>query len=45
MDLRLAALREELASAFCEIAFSIYSTEEITDLAMFSRHFGAAEAE
>ncbi|KAK4796202.1 hypothetical protein SAY86_028528 [Trapa natans] len=45
MDLRLAALRGELASTFCDVAFSIYSAEEITDLAMLSRHFGAAEIE
>lgn len=45
MDLRLAALRGELASAFREVAFSICSAEEITNLAMFSRHFGAAEIE
>ncbi|KAK4795755.1 hypothetical protein SAY86_028081 [Trapa natans] len=43
MDLRLAALRGELASTFCDVAFSICSVEEITNLAMFSRHFGAAE--
>ncbi|XP_031377325.1 serine/arginine repetitive matrix protein 1-like [Punica granatum] len=45
MDLRFGALRGELALAFCEVASSMYAAEEIGNLAMFSRHFGAIEIE
>lgn len=41
MDLRLAALRDELASAFCQAIGTSCSPKEITDLQTFSHYFGA----
>ncbi|XP_062092267.1 uncharacterized protein LOC133798095 [Humulus lupulus] len=43
LDLRLTALKSELATSFSEAACSICSTKEITDLAKFSEHFGGIE--
>lgn len=41
MDLRLAALRDELASAFCQVTGTSCSPKELTNLQMFSHYFGA----
>ncbi|XP_020681330.1 uncharacterized protein LOC110098757 [Dendrobium catenatum] len=43
MDLRLAALKEELVASFNRAAGATCSTNQISDLASFARHFGAAE--
>lgn len=43
MDLRLTALRTELATSFCKAACSICSTKEIFDLAKFTENFGGTD--
>ncbi|GMN41097.1 hypothetical protein TIFTF001_010323 [Ficus carica] len=43
MDLRLTALRTELAAGFCKAASSICSTKEINDLAKFTEQFGGMD--
>ncbi|KAI0531358.1 hypothetical protein KFK09_000911 [Dendrobium nobile] len=43
MDLRLAALKEELVDSFNRAAGAKCSTNQISDLASFAHHFGAAE--
>lgn len=43
MELRISALREELASAFNQAAGSICSHKDIVDLADISQQFGATE--
>ncbi|KAL1533052.1 hypothetical protein AAHA92_32992 [Salvia divinorum] len=43
MDLRLNALREELATAFDQAAGSRYSVEEMTDIEKFARHLGSTD--
>ncbi|KAL8096054.1 hypothetical protein AgCh_037133 [Apium graveolens] len=41
MDLRLAALRDELTAAFSQATGTLCSSKEITDLQTFSHYFGA----
>ncbi|KAH0471061.1 hypothetical protein IEQ34_000784 [Dendrobium chrysotoxum] len=43
MDLRLAALKEELVASFNRAAGATCCTNQISDLASFAQHFGAAE--
>ncbi|XP_058075226.1 COP1-interacting protein 7-like [Magnolia sinica] len=43
MDLRLTALRDELASAVNRAAGSTCSVKQIADLAAFAEHFGAVD--
>ncbi|KAG6390833.1 hypothetical protein SASPL_148578 [Salvia splendens] len=43
MDMRLNALREELATAFDQAADSRCSVEEMTDIEKFSRHLGSTD--
>ncbi|MCL7047005.1 hypothetical protein MKW94_002111, partial [Papaver nudicaule] len=43
MDLRITALREEFTASFNQAVGATCSTKQITDLAAFCEHFGAAE--
>ncbi|KAL5733071.1 hypothetical protein ACOSQ2_032763 [Xanthoceras sorbifolium] len=43
MDLRLSALKGELAAAFSQVAGATCSYNELADITEFARHFGAAD--
>lgn len=43
IDLRLTALRGELATAFVQSVRATCSNEELDDLERFSHHFGATD--
>lgn len=43
MDLRLAALKGELAAALCQAAGTACSFEDIINIEKFSYYFGAVE--